>query len=546
MFWKRKNNQVRTAFDQQSSEENIAAFVDEVRANPERRNELLPLLREGHILYKGRGTQECIRLRGYILAAFEVTGLPPAALIFALEDLYNTRSAYLIGGAAKAIRGMVQPHPEVVPYLLEAVVNIRNMDDAITFDTYKPAWPVTNFTTGLCEVFKTFAWLGAYAQEAIPQLKKYAEDSDFQHEVIAEIKRAIEAIEADPREVDFSCCGPSPKLAGRKETAPGSSKMNPLLKAILMEDQNGVKVPFSSFFQGKPTVVSFFYTRCMAINKCSLTVGNTGRLAKALRETNLHDKVNVALITYDPVYDLPERMRVYAETRRCEFTDSFKAFRVSPEDYELLKEHFNLEVGYSTSIVNQHQVETYLLDYKARIRHTLIRIQWSEDEMKDKITRLIKEVPASKGGQIAKAVSENIRTIVFPLLIAIFPKCPVCWAAYMSAFGIASLKNIPYSPWLVPLFVLGIGVNLWILYRARNKQNGLTPFWVSGLGAALLLIGGLWLDLKTGLYAGILLILLGSILNSLPFTWFQRIQGWGDILLERVIMKKKLRRKTTS
>ena len=214
----------------------------------------------------------------------------------------------------------------------------------------------------------------------------------------------------------------------------------------------------------------------MAINKCSLTVGNTGRLAKALREVNLKDKVNVALITYDPVYDLPERIRVYAETRRCEFSDSFKAFRASPEDYELLRQHFSLEVGYSTSIVNQHQVETYLLDYKGRIRNTLLRIQWSEDEIMNKITKLIKEIPTSKGNQIAKAVSENLRTIVFPLLIAVFPKCPICWAAYMSALGIAGIMHIPYSPWLIPLFVLGIGINLWLLYVARNKRNGLKPF----------------------------------------------------------------------
>lgn len=546
MFWKRKNKKEFILFDEHSSEENIAAFVDEVRANPELRNELLPLLREGHALYKGRGTQECIRLRGYILAAFEVTGLPPTALIFAMEDLYNTRSTYLIAGAAKAIRGMAQPHPEVVPYLLEAVVNIRNMDDAVTFETYKPVWPVTNFTTGLREVFKTFAWLGAYAQEAIPQLKKYVEGSDFQLEVHEEIKRAIVAIETDTREVDFSCCGPSPKLAGRKETIPGNSKMNPLLKDIMMEDQNGTKVPFSSFFQGKPTVVSFFYTRCIAINKCSLTVGNTGRLAKELHEMNLRDKVNVALITYDPVYDLPERIRVYGETRRCEFSDSFKAFRVSPEDYELLKEHFGLEVGYSTSIVNQHQVETYLLDYKGRIRNTLIRIQWSEDEIKNKIIKLIKEVPSSKGSQVAKAISENLRSIVFPLLIAVFPKCPVCWATYMSAFGIAGMKEIPYSPWLVPLFVLGIGVNLWFLYRARYKRNGLVPFWVSVFGAASLLICGLWLNLNMGMYVGILFILLGSVLNSLPYSWFQRLRGWVENLLERGVTKKKPGLKTTS
>lgn len=537
MFWTRKVIKSYPTFDSLSVEDDIAAFVDKVRANPKHRNELLPLLREGHILYKGRGTQECIRLRGYILAAFEVTGLPPSALIFALEDLYNTRSAYLIAAASMAIRGMAQPHPEVVPYLLEAVVNIRNMDDAVTFDTYKPAWPVKNFTTGLCEVFKTFAWLGAYAREALPQLKKYGESSDFQYRVLAEIKRAIEAIENDPNDVDLSCCGPSPKLMARREAVDRSSKVNPLLKNIILEDQNGHKVTFSSFFQGKPTVVSFFYTRCIAINKCSLTVGNTGKLAKLLREINLHDKVNVALITYDPVYDLPERMRVYGETRRCEFTDSFKAFRVSPEDYELLKAHFNLEVGYSTSIVNQHQVETYLLDYNGRIRNTLIRIQWSANEIKDQIEKLIKETPPSKLKQVVKSASENIRIIIFPLFIAIFPKCPICWAAYMSAFGIASIKNIPYSPWLVPLFMLGVGVNLLFLYKARKKRNGLLPFWVSSLGAASLLICGVWLNMQTGMYIGILFILLGSILNTLPYAWFQRLLGWLENLFTPLLSK---------
>ena len=536
MLGKLFSSKERAVFDQGTPEDEIAAFVDQIRSVPSRRNELVPLLREGHPLYQGRGTQECIRLRGYILAAFETTGLPPGALIFALEDLYNTRSAYLIAGAAKAIRGMKTPHPEAVPYLLEAVVNIRLMDDSVCFDSYKPVWPVENSTSGLREVFKTFQWMGAYAGEALPKLEHYAsKKAGFSREVRAAAEAAVTAIKNDPREVDLSCCGPSPKLAGRKSTRKWSAGRAPDLGDILLEDQHGDQVSFASFFQGKPTIVSFFYTRCTSINKCSLTVGNTGALANEIKQMGLAEKVNIALITYDPVYDLPARIRVYGENRRCEFSDSFKAFRVSPGDYDRIKAYFGLEVGYSASIVNQHRVETYLLDRRGSIRHTLSRIQWSIDEIASKVTKLVAEPQRKRVPRITKAVLRNFSALLFPILIAIFPKCPMCWASYMSAFGIAGLNEIPYSPWLVPLFAVGIGINLLVLYRLSKRRNGLFPFWASALGVAVLLIFGFWLEYNLGLYTGLILILTGSILNSLPFSKYHRLMNslsnnWGRAL----------------
>ena len=520
---------VASAFDRHTTEDEIAEFVDQVRAAPERRPALVLLLREAHPLYQGRGTQECIRLRGYILATFESTGLPPSALIFALEDLYNTRSAYLIAGAAIAIRGMDTPHPEIVPYLLEAVVNIRLKDDAVCLDTYKPIWPVPRATSGLREVFRTFRWMGAYAAAALPQLKEYAQESaGFHPEVRELIEGAIVAIESDPRRVDLSCCGPSPKLAGRAAHQKWNQAWKPQLEGMVVEDQDGNKIRFESFFLGKPTVVSFFYTRCTSINKCSLTVGSSGVLAKRMEEMGLGEKVNVALITYDPVYDLPARIRVYAKNRRCEFSDSFKAFRVSPNDFDRLKSHFGLEVGYSTSIVNQHRVETYVLDHKGRIRHTLSRIQWSTDEIADKVADLAEAIRGSTAKRVAKAVLGNAGATVSPLLIAVFPKCPLCWTSYMSAFGVAGLQKIPYTPWLIPVLVAGIGVNLWGLYQSGKRRNGLLPFWLSILGAVTFLVGGFWLEHSAGLYGGILMILAGSILNSLPFSYFQRLRASAD------------------
>lgn len=383
---------VMSSFDRYTPEETIADFVDEVRTAPQRRDELVPLLREAHPLYQGRGTQECVRLRGYILAAFETIGLPPDALIFALEDLYSTRSAYLVAGAAMAIRGMDTPHPEIASYLLEAIVNIRLMDDAVSFETYKPVWPNARATSGLREVFKTFRWMGAYAEPALPRLKEYAEASaGFQSEVRELIGETILAIELDTRKADLNCCGPSPKMGSRITHSQLNQAENTQLEGVVFEDQDGNKTPYESFFLGKPTIVSFFYTRCTSINKCSLTVGNTGLLAKRIEQAGMGNDVNVALITYDPGFDLPARMRVYAENRGCEFSESFKAFRVSPNDFDQLQRQFALEVGYSASIVNQHRVETYILDREGQIRHTLCRIQWDADEITDLLVTLAKE-----------------------------------------------------------------------------------------------------------------------------------------------------------
>jgi protein SCO1 len=68
--------------------------------------------------------------------------LPDAALPYVLEELENGRDAYLVAGAARALRGLDTPTSRVVPFLFKAVENIRHIDDALTFESYKPRWPI--------------------------------------------------------------------------------------------------------------------------------------------------------------------------------------------------------------------------------------------------------------------------------------------------------------------------------------------------------------------------------------------------------------------
>jgi hypothetical protein len=61
------------------------------------------------------------------------------------------------------------------------------------------------------------------------------------------------------------------------------------------------------------------------------------------------------------------------------------------------------------------------------------------------------DVPMPPGGRAAgpmpvavvEKASRPMLTAVLSLLIAFFPKCPVCWATYMSMFGSVWLARTP-------------------------------------------------------------------------------------------------------
>jgi protein SCO1/2 len=143
-----------------TAEEHIAALVDAVKENPRRRDCLVALLPEQISMYAGRSANATVRMRGYIIAAFGQVGLPAAALPYVLEELESGRDAYLVAAAATALRGLDGPTSHVVPFLVKAIENIRYADDAVSFDSYRPRWPLPNHTTAIEEIMKTFAWLG--------------------------------------------------------------------------------------------------------------------------------------------------------------------------------------------------------------------------------------------------------------------------------------------------------------------------------------------------------------------------------------------------
>jgi protein SCO1/2 len=368
-------------FDKDTPEETIAELTDTVKQSPERRDLLVQLLPERISLYQGRSTNETIRMRGYILAAFEQAGLPDAALPYVLEELENGRDAYLVAGAAKALRGLDSPTSQVVPFLLTAIGNIYYVDDALTFECYKPRWPITNYTTALTEIFRTFGWLGADAQSALPELEalRGERSNEFSQPIRAEIESAIARIRSDGRPA-HACCSSVSMNAGLTVQAPREGhRKGDFISNIELEDQDGNTVTYSEFFSGKPCIVVFFYTRCTNPNKCSLTVTKLARLQKAL-EGQLDGLLKTAAISYDPEYDLPPRLKAYGENRGMAFSDNDRIFRTR-SGFRELQEYFQLGVNFTGSIVNRHRIELFILDSQGEVAVTFTRLRWDIQEV---------------------------------------------------------------------------------------------------------------------------------------------------------------------
>lgn len=105
-----------------------------------------------------------------------------------------------------------------------------------------------------------------------------------------------------------------------------------------------------------------------------------------------------------------------------------------------------------------------------------------------------------------------IPSMLLSVLVAFFPKCPVCWAVYMSMFGSLGLARLPYMGWLLPVLLVFLAVHLFVIYKKTTANNYL-PFLLSLTGAVVILIGRFsFPNEKWLLISGMFFIISGSLL----------------------------------
>jgi protein SCO1/2 len=191
----------------------------------------------------------------------------------------------------------------------------------------------------------------------------------------------------------------------------------------------------------------------------------------------------------------------------------------SVEGIGLLRSWFRLGVSFFESLVNRHRIEIFLLDGRGRIAGSFQRFHWSESEVVDQAAALLAEPEAPPRAATPK-VLPLLGGPVGAVLAAVIPKCPVCWAAYLSAFGLTGFAGSASHRGLQLLAAGLLAVNLAsVLWRARSTRQWLGVV-LSAAGTAAILLK-LWLGLPNA-QLGIGLVILGSLFSALG----QRFWEW--------------------
>lgn len=278
---------------------------------------LAELLRHDGAHFDGLSTAEAQALRGQILAAFEGRPLCAKSRAVILEELKTSISPIVLAGAARALRA-APPDPTIGHWLASSAERIALLDDYV-------ALPLSGSErlTARSELAET--------------LHRWATPAR-------------------------SCCGSGTGTLTdiAADIAPRPLRLCPTrLGAVALEDQDGRVEPLIDMLRVRPSVVCFFYTRCMNPDKCSLTVMRLGMFARHI-DAVARDSWNIIGISYDPEFDTPLRLRRFGEARDFLFGDASRLAR-SSADWPALQSAFGLSVGYSDATVNEHAREIFLV-----------------------------------------------------------------------------------------------------------------------------------------------------------------------------------------
>jgi len=395
------------------------------------RRALIGLCEERHPSYEDQPASAVTRMRGWVLESLcRVGPLPDEALPFVLEELENAQDPFLIAVAASCLRTYPQPLPSFSEALSMASRNARGMEAPVLLGVYGGIGPAgSGSTSAMRELAATLEWMGSNA--VLPA---------------------------------GSCCPELPEsIVGlfRRKASERPAASRRALDRVLLEDHRGQTKTYRERLRGQPSIVVFFYTRCDNPLKCTLTISKLSRVQKILEERGLFDRIRTAGISYDPAYDTPERLLRYGRNRGFRVDSDRHDLLRATEGFDVLRRHFELGVSFFESLVSRHRIEIFVLDRDGRVAFTFQRLNWSEEKVVDKAAALL----------TTERVPPKFRSVapLAGLAASVVPKCPMCWATYLSFLGVTGTLPILGPTALKALAVALLTIHLTLaLWRVRT------------------------------------------------------------------------------
>lgn len=274
------------------------------------------MLRQDASHFRGLSTGDVHQLRGHILAALEHRTHSSDAQATIREDIETSLSPVVLAGAARALRNVAPPHDDLRRLLAKGAERISARDEFVAFG------PEEDLRTACEEIAAT--------------LDRWAE----------------------PR----ACCGARASAASDVEPRMDDPRTpcGAMLDRVVIEDQAAIHRALVALLRERPSIIAFFYTRCMNPQKCSLTVMRLGDAARHLAERPELGDWNMIGVSYDPEYDTPPRLHNYGRDRGFPFGAKVCLARCTT-GWPAMKRAFGLRVGYGAATVNEHARECFLV-----------------------------------------------------------------------------------------------------------------------------------------------------------------------------------------
>jgi protein SCO1/2 len=141
----------------------------------------------------------------------------------------------------------------------------------------------------------------------------------------------------------------------------------------------------------RPTVITFFYSRCQNGAKCSAALMRFTALQNELKRLGLSEKVRMLAITYEPEFDDPARLKSFGADRGLKFTADCQALRLDNTRHESLIKALKAPVSFNGGAVNTHGVALHVLDTNGRLTRQYHTLLWDNDQVLQDLAALIDE-----------------------------------------------------------------------------------------------------------------------------------------------------------
>lgn len=368
----------------------IAAYLDVLRAVGKTARPaadvLSGLLSEEARLWSGRDKGNVTRLRAYLFVTLSDIGVPSSAIGPIIDALVNTdeRMSSLEAVAAARAAGFVQTGGQLVVGHLVQALEKGYFDETFSLERYETEFPTEEATTFSREAIRALWRLGPQGnQEALALLDRMAkgEHATVRRDpsLAAEARRALNAISNQGR-------GPERPLPFTPWMAPNDRPVVGALRASY-RDQDGARGALSQLTD-RPVAISFFYTRCENPRKCAAAVCRMADLQRDLFQAGLADRVRLLMISYEPHYDTPARLRSYGSSRGVRFGQG--ALMVTLDECVHMEVVRALEapVNYNAGWVNVHGIALFLLDTKGRLARRYHTVLWDNRQVLEDLRKL--------------------------------------------------------------------------------------------------------------------------------------------------------------